>query len=212
MGLIYVLQKDIPGLGVVTKIGMTAREGASRAKEYGGGGWVCIKEYPVAVDDPVELRTYEARIHERLKSVKCKEAEGFGLTEVFTCSPEIAMAVVKDVVGREPSIDEEVARLKRTISKGVVSRLRKQYEAKYTKIIKEGKYRPGRGNYGGDYSIHAMFCGLDGGLLRLAGEFLDALDSSGEDDPVFRALLESEIRELEPKCQEILARMGDDSD
>ena len=186
MSLIYVLQKDVPGLGLLTKIGMTTRSGEDRGKEYGGGGWVCIKEYPVTVDDPSELRKYEKRIHERLESVKCKEAEGFGLTEVFKCS--------SDIVGNEPSLDEEVQRLRQKISKGVVSRLRKQYEAKYAKLSKEG------GGSFIDYTRGDMrkYRGMSGdaiGRFHFYDEFLRTLNSSGEDDPVFRALLESERKQ-----------------
>ena len=191
MALIYVLQKDVPGLGLLAKVGMTMRSGADRANEYGGGGWECVKEYPVSVEDAAELKQIEGRVHDHLEEFKCNEAVGFGLTEVFTCSPDIAMAVVKDVVGGEPSMDDEVQRLKRQMTKGVVNKFRKQYETAYAKLIRDGDYRPDDYLYGviEDYSLMAK---KDQGLYRLCNEYLKALNQSGGDDPVFRAMLEQE--------------------
>ena len=64
MALIYVLQKEVKGLGLLTKVGMTTRSGDDRANEYGGGGWECVREYPVDVSDGSELKLLETRVHE----------------------------------------------------------------------------------------------------------------------------------------------------
>ena len=190
MALIYVLQKDVPGLGLLTKVGMTMRSGENRANEYGGGGWECLKEYPVSVEDAAELKEIESRVHAHLEEFKSHQAIGFGLTEVFTCSPDIAMAVVKDVVGSEPSMDDEVQRLKRQMTKGVVNKFRKQYETAYAKLIRDGNYKP---DFLSDMiDDRWLLTKKDQGLYRLCNEYLKALNQSGGDDPVFRAMLEEE--------------------
>ena len=44
MSTIYILQKEVPSLGLLTKVGMTTRDGEDRANEYGGGGWQIVRQ------------------------------------------------------------------------------------------------------------------------------------------------------------------------
>ena len=82
-------------MGRLTKIGMTTRSGEDRAAEYGGGGWEVIDELSVSVDEPYQLQEIEGRIHYRLERYRCGPAVAFGLTEVFTCSADEALAAAR---------------------------------------------------------------------------------------------------------------------
>ena len=174
-----------------------------KSREYGGGGWECVKEFPVDVSDASELKSLETRVHERLERFRCHEAIGFGLTEVFTCSPDKAMAAVEDVVGSKPSMQDEARRLKEKITKGVVSKFRKQYENAYAKLIRDGK----KGQvYDAGYEGHFGLDAKDVGLVRLCGEFLEALKNSGGSDPVFRAMLDKEMAGARRRLNAEIAR------
>jgi hypothetical protein len=117
MGIIYVLGKKIPGLGRLTKIGVTTRSADDRAAEYGGGGWDVIDELPVSINDPFELQEIEGRIHDRLQQYRCSAAVGLGLTEVFTCSAQQALAAARAEIGSKADDLDRVERLRQRTNK-----------------------------------------------------------------------------------------------
>jgi hypothetical protein len=71
-----------------------------------------------------------------------------------------------------------------------VNKFRKQYETAYAKLIRDGNYKP---DFLSDMiDDRWLLTKKDQGLYRLCNEYLKALNQSGGDDPVFRAMLEEE--------------------
>lgn len=195
MSTIYILQKEVPSLGLLTKVGMTTRDGEDRAREYGGGGWQIVRQFTIRMQSTTELRDLEHRIHERLSEYRCTAATGFGLTEVFTCTTAEAIRVAADEIEADPAGDDRVERLRKRTRRGVVRKIMQQHQSALA------KYHLGHRGFG--FSLGFDDLGFDDRELRkIHTNPLRALDNCGEDDPTFRALLLRELEELNRKLEE----------
>lgn len=95
---IYLLTRDIPGIGEVVKVGYTANDPKYRARQYAGGYWDIHRVYPLAFSYKPDVREYEKRIHKKLKRFRNKTLRALGHTEIFTCTPEKAEKVIHKIL------------------------------------------------------------------------------------------------------------------
>lgn len=210
MSIIYVLQKHVPTLGTLTKIGMTMRSGQDRAAEYGGGGWEVIEEFGVKVKDAYELKEIEGRIHERLASFRCAPATGFGLTEVFTCSSEVASEAARAEIAPRLDDADSVDRLRqrtnrlveRKILQAHASDLARLHMGRYDKVdraeILLGKSALKEIPWGAPDAEIAEW--------KIHNAAIDALDRIGAEATTFRQMVKLELDRITARWAEALAQ------
>lgn len=198
MGIIYVLKKYVDGLGQITKVGMTLRSAQDRAVEYGGGGWEVVEEIVVTTNDVLSLRDLEGRIHSRLEQFRCTAAKGLGLTEVFTCTPDVAASAAREEVGGNADDDDKVERMRQRTKRAVERKIMQAHSADLA--------RAHMGTYQHDHNTHRH---TDIGHLnpiqiaewQIHTKALKALDGIGADSQTFRAMLRGNIDALEERAR-----------
>jgi predicted phage tail protein len=201
MGIIYVLQKDVPGLGRLTKIGMTTRSGEDRAAEYGGGGWEVVDELSVSVDEPYQLQEIEGRIHDRLERYRCGPAVGFGLTEVFTCSAEEALAAARAEIGSRADDADRVQRVRQRTNKMVERKIMQTHAAAVARLHM-GKYE--EPDHSDRHRYDIPFGAKKGEIAEwlIHQKALEALDKIAAEAPTFRAMLKGDLAAIRQRWDE----------
>lgn len=203
MGIIYILQKDVPGIGRLTKIGMTIRSGEDRANEYGGGNWDVVAEVGVAVDDVSELKELERRIHERLDDCRCHPAVGFGLTEVFTCSPEEAVAVARAEIGSKATDEDQVERLRKRTNRAVERKIMQTHAHELARLHMGKWEQVSRIDFVRDSNVPIGAPAREIAEYRIHTSALEALDRIGAEAATFRAMVSADIDKLKGRWVEL---------
>jgi hypothetical protein len=204
MGIIYVLQKQVPGLGRLTKVGMTTRSAEDRAAEYGGGGWDVVDELPLSIDEPNELHEIEGRIHDRLHQYRCGPAVGFGLTEVFTCSAEQALAAARAEIGNKADDTDRVERLRRRTNKMVEHKIMQSHAAAIARLHM-GKYDKVKDSWRitREYGLPTNTSDEKIAEFLIHTRAMEALDKIGAEAPTFRAMLQGDLDSMRHQWDEV---------
>ena len=202
MSVIYVLQKEVPGLGQLTKVGMTVRSGEDRANEYGGGGWDVVAEIGVAVEDVAELKSLEGRIHERLSHFRSDAAVGFGLNEVFSCTPEQAVAAAHAEISAKATDEDQVQRMRKRTNRTIERRIVQAHAAELARLHM-GKFE--KEDFvarleAGDVPFSATE--RETAEYRIHQRALEALDRIGAEATTFRAMVKVDLAAIGARWDE----------